>query len=577
MFLSKIKNQEFLFKINTLFFLVLVFYTFSITNLFFYSTYGADYQKYISYLEYFYGLTQSTGSEQGPLYFALVSLVLNFRSNYISPVLLQNELSFAIQLTNVLIILIGLLGFYSFLKELGVKKNKIVLIFHLLNFFPPLIALRITMKPEILVFALLPWFLYLLHLYLKTNKINYLFTSLFPAALILTSKGSWFGMFLLFSFFLAFNIYRKIRIKNIILLSFSLVLLVGLVSYENQQVNKFSILDFQITENYNNSANLDIIYKNSESKKQSINFIDFDEGSLLGVTLLDTFSDQFNFYWDKDVSMFNNHRKDFIVEDRSIDLLEIDFYNRIVKYSGPFSESLIFIRTIIGILLTIIFYLLILFNFFKYKKYRLYIISPFIGMLILLINALGFPTNNFDPSVGDTFKTFYYSPFIILSFVFLLVNIEIKKKILNLFLIIVYLLVSIFIVGFPKIDTIDYLSELEDRNIHSVLCESNKLLIFDIKSSGDCSTKTIEFCNFQEYRSDYTILINNSYDLETSRFIIQKMLLEIDKKEIIDLSCSTGESSRGLLDFSTLPKLNLIILGLFFLLLTVQKKQRFKA
>ena len=122
------------------------------------------------------------------------------------------------------------------------------------------------MKPEILVFALLPWFLYLLHLYLKTNKINYLFTSLFPAALILTSKGSWFGMFLLFGFFLAFNIYRKIRIKNIILLSFSLVLLVGLVSYENQQVNKFSILDFQITENYNNSANLDIIYKNSESK-----------------------------------------------------------------------------------------------------------------------------------------------------------------------------------------------------------------------------------------------------------------------------------------------------------------------
>ena len=103
-------------------------------------------------------------------------------------------------------------------------------------------------------------------------------------------------------------------------------------------------------------------------------------------------------------------------------------------------------------------------------------------MLVLLFNALGFPTNNFDPSVGDTFKTFYYSPFIILSFIFLLVNTESKKKILNLFLIIVYLLVSVFIVGFPKIDTIDYLSELEDRNIHSVLCESNKLIIFDVLS-----------------------------------------------------------------------------------------------
>ena len=89
----------------------------------------------------------------------------------------------------------------------------------------------------------------------------------------------------------------------------------------------------------------------------------------------------------------------------------------------------------------------------------------------------------------------------------------------------------IFIVGFPKIDTIDYLSELEDRNIHSVLCESNKLLIFDIKSSGDCSTKTIEFCNFQEYRSDYTILINNSYDLVDIVYVLYKCSLQTNYKE----------------------------------------------
>tara|TARA_B100002019_G_scaffold240051_1_gene215624 strand:+ start:232 stop:1965 length:1734 start_codon:yes stop_codon:yes gene_type:complete len=573
MFLSNIKNQEFLFKLNTLFFLVLVFYTFSVTNLFFYSTYGADYQKYISYLEYFYGLTQSTGSEQGPLYFSLVSLILNFRSNYISPVLLQSELSFAIQLTNLFIILIGFLGFYLFLKELGVKKNKIIIIFHLLNFFPPLIALRITMKPEILVLALLPWFLYVVQLYLKTHKINYLFAAIVPAALILTSKGSWFGMFLLFGFFLAFNVFKEIKFKNILLLIFILVLLVLLINYENQQVNQYGILDFQITENYNNSADLNIIYKNSESKEHSLYFLKFDEATLLGITLLDTFSDQFNVYWDKDVSLFNNHRKSFLIEDSSINIIKIDFKNRVIKYNGPFSSSLINLRNIAGVILTIVFYLLILFNFFKLKKYKIYIISPFIGMLILLINALGFPVNNFDPNLGDTFKTFYYSPFIVLSFVFMLENIKSKKKFLNVLFIILYLSISIFIIGFPKEDTVNYLSEINERNTHSVLCETNKILINDINFSGDCSEKILEFCKFNSDRKGYETTVKNSYDLENSIFMIKKMITKIDNQEINDFSCKTGQKSSGLLDFSTLPKLNLFLLMSFFLLIFTQKKK----
>lgn len=572
MFLSKIKSQEFLFKINTLFFLILVFYTFSITNLFFFSTYGADYQKYISYLEYFYGLTQNTGSEQGPLYFSLVSLMLNFRSNYISPVLLQSELSFAIQFTNLLIILIGFLGFYFFLRELGVKKNKIIIIFHLLNFFPPLIALRITMKPEILVLGLLPWFLYILQLYLNTHKINYLFTAIIPAALILTSKGSWFGMFLLFGIYLVFNVFNEIKFKNILLLIFTLILLVLLINYENQQVNQYSILDLQITENYNNSADLNIIYKNSESKKHSLYFLKFDEATLLGITLLDTFSDQFNLYWNKDVSLFNNHRKIFLIEDSSVNIVKIDFQNRVIKYNGPFSSSLVNLRNITGTMLTIVFYFSILFNFLKFKRYRVYIISPFIGMLILLINALGFPVNNFDPNLGDTFKTFYYSPFIVLSFVFLLTNIKSKKKFLNILFIIFYLSISIFIVGFPKEDTGSYLSEINDRNTHSVLCETNKILINDINFGGDCSEKILEFCKFNKNRKDYETIVKNSYDLENSIFMIKKMLLKIDNQEINDFSCTTGQKSSGLLDFRTLPKLNLFLFMSFFLLIFTQKK-----
>ena len=140
MFQNKIKT-DLLFKLNLLIFLLITFYIFSFTNLFFYSTYGADYQKYITYLEFFFGTVENTGSEQSPLYFFLVSFILNFRSKFISPSFLQSEISFAIQLTNLFILLIGLLGLYFLLKQFNISKNKIILVFHLLNIFPPMLSL----------------------------------------------------------------------------------------------------------------------------------------------------------------------------------------------------------------------------------------------------------------------------------------------------------------------------------------------------------------------------------------------------------------------------------------------------
>ena len=331
---------------------------------------------------------------------------MNFRSKFISPSFLQSEISFAIQLTNLFILLIGLLGLYFLLKQFNISKNKIILVFHLLNIFPPMLSLRLTMKPEILVFALIPWFLYLINLFSKTKNINFLFIALIPSVLISSSKGSWLGIFLIFGFFIFISIFKKLNIKSIFLLILLFSIIFSVVTYENEQLNKFSVLDFQITENYNNSANLSIIYKNELGPRQSFNNFEFDVGTLLGITVLDTFSDHFNFFWDKDVSFFNQHRKEIIVENSSVNFYEIDTTNRNIKYNGPFKESLKNLRLIIGVCLTILFYIFYLFFSVKQKKYRLYILSPFIGMLILLINALGFPTNNFDPFVADTFKTF---------------------------------------------------------------------------------------------------------------------------------------------------------------------------
>ena len=554
MFQNKIKT-DLLFKLNLLIFLLITFYIFSFTNLFFYSTYGADYQKYITYLEFFFGTVENTGSEQSPLYFFLVSFILNFRSKFISPSFLQSEISFAIQLTNLFILLIGLLGLYFLLKQFNISKNKIILVFHLLNIFPPMLSLRLTMKPEILVFALIPWFLYLINLFSKNKNINFLFIALIPSVLISSSKGSWLGIFLIFGFFIFISIFKKLNIKSIFLLILLFSIIFSVVTYENEQLNKFSVLDFQITENYNNSANLSIIYKNELGPRQSFNNFEFDVGTLLGITVLDTFSDHFNFFWDKDVSFFNQHRKEIIVENSSVNFFEIDTTNRNIKYNGPFKESLKNLRLIIGVCLTILFYIFILFFSVKQKKYRLYILSPFIGMLILLINALGFPTNNFDPFVADTFKTFYYSPFLILAFTFLLISLKQRSVFIQISLIVLYVFTMIFIYGFPKQDSSEYIADLNDRNVRSVMCETNKYLIFDLNNKSECLSKYDEFCKFQNSRVDEIITIEGTNKLDTSGFIIHRMFSEISSNKITDNSCFEKQKTSGLIDFSKIQKL----------------------
>ena len=573
MFQSKFKNPDLTFKLNIVFFLLLTFYTFVFTNLYFFSTFGADYQKYISYLQHFFGMIENTNLEQGPIYFYFVSLILSLRAKFISPILLQSEISFAIQLTNLLIILIGFVGFYFLLREYKIDKNKILIIFHLTNFFPPLIALKITMKPEVLVFALLPWFLYLIKIFIVTKNKNYLLISIFPAVLILTTKGSWLGMLSLYGLIITFTVFKNLNLKLIIQLLIAFSIMFGFVLYENQKINQYSVLDFQITDNYDNAAELNIIYKNDIGGKQNFYVFEFDKASLIGVTLLDTFSDQFNFYWDKDVSVFNNYRKELIVEDKNVEFMKLDTKNRYLKYNGPFSQALTSLRGILGIILTFLFYASIVFNIYKSKKYRVYLISPFIGMFILLINSMGFPLNNFDPKVGDTFKTFYYSPFIILSFIFLIASLTIRKKVLNVSFIVLYLLCSIFIFGFPKKDSVEYYVDLGNRNEHSVLCEVNKIVIYDLDFESNCSDKHIEFCKFQNNRSDFTILVEDTFQLEASRFIIQRMLFEIDDEKILDKSCYDQQSTRGLIDVSKTPLINLLIFISIFGLIYFQRKK----
>ena len=52
-----------------------------------------------------------------------------------------------------------------------------------------------------------------------------------------------------------------------------------------------------------------------------------------------------------------------------------------------------------------------------YRKY----LTVFVGMGVILIHVItGYPNNNFDPLVGDTFKPLYYSFVFLFSFSFVI-------------------------------------------------------------------------------------------------------------------------------------------------------------
>ena len=130
--------------------LVLVF---SNINLHYLSTYAPDYQYYKDYISYYYGDYLTTGREQGLIYFFLISFFIKIGSDHFSLYNSDQLVSNAIQLTNLSLYLLGLLGLFYLLRQKGFKTKSILLTFTILNFFPQTLNMILTMKPEIFAFA----------------------------------------------------------------------------------------------------------------------------------------------------------------------------------------------------------------------------------------------------------------------------------------------------------------------------------------------------------------------------------------------------------------------------------------
>ena len=160
------------------------------------------------------------------------------------------------------------------------------------------------MKTEILVLSFLPWLILFIEIFLETKKYIYLYMSIPLLSIILLSKGSSLtivGLFLLIVYI------NKIKlIEKAIYSTFNLFVVISSLIYtEDSNINNNDLLNPSHEEKYNNTAPISVIYKLEIKNLVKTPFKNNLSNSFIGITLLDTFGDYFDLYWNNDASNFS--------------------------------------------------------------------------------------------------------------------------------------------------------------------------------------------------------------------------------------------------------------------------------
>ena len=487
-------------KLWALMFFISLIYIKEINYLYFDSTQSADFGKYFSYFEYFFGLNDSSLREHGTFYYYLHSLNFSRYSINLKSENFYYLLNKSIQEINFMLYIVGTVGYYRLLSYFKFSKSQIFATLTVLNFLPIAIAMIITFKPEILAFSLLPWILLCLEKFKINFNIAYLFISIPLLALMIATKGSVLGMVGLYLLITNISIFNKLTIKEILVLIIIFISVFLAISFQDYEVNQSNILQVEHEEKYNNKAPIKILYDFDFVKtiKSPIKYN--HSSSFISLTLLDTFGDYFDIYWNVDSSLYAKNRKDVlvVVESDNLAFPKINFLNKTITVN---SQNLtdIYTTSTVGLFFSFIFYLQIVRNLFARSKYSKYILAPIVGISLVLIQSIiGFPRQNWDPNVGDSIKPFYYGFFVTLSFIFIVVRF-LKKNSISYFLIPFFILCSLHILGFPKEESTDFINEISVVNSYSDQCKINKFLFDDLKdfNKSSCNTMTTS------YRSAY--------------------------------------------------------------------------
>ena len=558
-----------IFKHNYFYFFLFLLsnlFSYSLSNLFYLTTRSPDYERYSKYFQYFNGDIEAINLEQGLLYFFIshffISVFLN--KKFVLP---ENEyffnfdnfdhiVSIAIQTSNHIIFFIGLLGLYFLFKEYGYNTKNILIVISFLNIVPDSIKLKLTLKPEILGFAIFVWILFFVEKYKLNNEKKYAFSAILLLAIISTLKASIFVMVVISIFFLYFEVVKNLSFKDLIVyLLFFLVVFIPIYA-ENYSANQRSILDRNdlLTEynqsNYDNKAELSFIYsfniKNYFDNPQR----DTLSYSAFGITSNEIFGDYFNLYWNLDYSLFKQDVKKFI---QSSDNTYLDSTNRILYIDYSRNINFNYLKLYLGFLLSTFFllYLVLSFIFSKIPNRRINLL-PFIGIIVLLLSAFGIPENNFDPTIGDTLKPFYYSFLSIISMGYVLLENLTKRRKLTLILILLLIILFLFIYGFPKENNskLDY--DLTEHSKKTVFCELNNLYLHIslIEKDGlSCPTraelKCLDLNYIKEisptmfYKDNSTMKVANLNDCKTAvelGYTYQNNYFKVKNIPIINLS-----------------------------------------
>ena len=534
------KNQ--FFRENKYFSFLLIFYIFSLFYfketifLFYNSSESPDFMRYFTFLEFNYGLVSQPQSEQGFIFYDLHSYYFYIRNfNFTSETFLIH-VSKSIQEMNFILFIIGSTGVYRLLKIFNYNKIQILTSLILINFLPISVAQRMVFKPEIFAFALMPWLFVALEKFIITKKIKFIFVSIPLFVSLVSQKGSIFAMLSLFIFIFYFSRIFIYLSKNstkhfflILILIFSTLLLV--VS-ENNSLNNRSFFDLesgsQTEEKYNNTGSLSLFYKFNPEKMFFYPYKHLHNQSAIHITLLDSFGDYFDLYWENDSSNFYKLRHELFVFEKSnyLKLPEVNLEKKEIIIFVQDENPNYFLRKTTSVILALVFFLFFL-TFFQRtdKNKKKFFIMPYVGYFILLIHVIsGFPEKNFDPNIGDTLKPFYYSFFIVIAFSFTISEL-VKNKFKSLFLLFLLIPSFLYIFGFPR--QLEYIttSDVKEINIYSEFCNINNF-IYGLDMKEDCKKehKQKKYGNYKNFK-DFTM--KPSFHLINSLLTIANLLVII--------------------------------------------------
>ena len=469
-----------------IFFISCIYFTKETNFLFYNSTDSPDFFQYIiPYFDYLFKNTPITGREQGLFYYYIHSWYFYLNYSNLNDISLFTTLHKSIQEVNFIFFLIGLGGIYKLLRLFKFDYYVSLLSLIFINFFPLSIAQRIVFKPEILTFALFPWIIFCLEKFKKSREIKYLFLGIPLLVLCISSKGTIFIMIGLFLLVYYLKDLINLELKSIFYLIIFFLVISSLLISENNTSNGQSLLEVASgatnDSNYDYKAPISIIYKVNVYNLISSPINNYHPDSFIAITLLDTFGDYYNIYWDNDSSLFYENRRE-VLEFRESKEIKGPVYNSSRKsftiYLQVFTET--YYKEIISFILSGFFYFMLIKEIKFNKKLRKFLIAPLFGMSIILFHIIsGFPVNNFNPNLGDTLKPIYYGHFVLLAASFLTSKLF-EKNIINKLLIIPYIFLVLLLIGFPKNIDAEFQKDISQINSYSNTCSVNNIFLYQL-------------------------------------------------------------------------------------------------